>query len=134
MSLLIQPIPAIDLVHPANANELALEEMLDALDPLRHYFTRTNGSCSNNNTAGVLDHNLVPLQSSSTIKQIKEFSFGAAADKTLASSNTSTPQLRSPGPVVSIYLSVDASPGCGGIAWPAGEVRFSMTFFSISCV
>jgi len=101
MSLLIQPIPVIDLVH------------------LRHYFTRTNGSCSNNNTAGHLDHNLVPLQPSSTIRQ---FSFGAAADKTLASSNTSTPQLRSPGPVVSINLSVDASPGCGGIAWPAGEV------------
>src|ERR1700674_5284979 len=121
MSLLIQPIPVIDLVHPPNPNKLALEEMLDALDPLRHYFTRTNGSCSNNNTAGHLDHNLVPLQPSSTIRQ---FSFGAAADKTLASSNTSTPQLRSPGPVVSINLSVDASPGCGGIAWPAGEVRF----------
>lgn len=25
---------------------------------------------------------------------------------------------------ISLSLAVDASPGCGGIAWPAGEVRF----------
>lgn len=75
-------------------DDLALEEVLDALDPLRHYFHPSNAE------------DIIPLQPSSAIQQIRELSFGH---------NTC--------PVVSISLAVDASPGCGGIAWPAGQVN-----------
>jgi len=77
--------------------------VLDALDPLRHYFFAVHGS--NNEDI------LIPLQPSSAVKQIREFSFGTKM--------SNTHDLR---PAVSISLAVDASPGCGGIAWPAGQV------------
>lgn len=66
---------------------LALEEQLDAIDPLRHLRQHDE-----------LD--LVPAQPPSVHNQTLELAF----------------------PPVSIRLLVDASPGCGGIAWPAGEV------------
>jgi hypothetical protein len=104
MDSLIQPIPVIGL-YPRN--DLALEELLDALDPLRHYFqspTETHDPIS--------EDILVPLQPSLTVKQIQEFSFGAKMPNTHGFS---------PAPI-SISLAVDASPGCGGVAWPAGQV------------
>lgn len=74
-------------------SELAIEEQLDALDPLRHL--RNDDE---------LD--IVPPQPPSIHNQTLELVF---------------PSTTPDGPV-SIRLLVDASPGCGGIAWPAGEV------------
>jgi hypothetical protein len=48
------------------------------------------------------DSDLIPSQPPSISNQIIEISF---------------PNIQAP-----IRLAVDASPGCGGIAWPAGEV------------
>ena len=76
-------------------SELALEEQLDALDPLRHL--RQDDE---------LD--LVPAQPPSVHNQNLELLFPSSA-----------PDVTDP---ISIRLLVDASPGCGGIAWPAGEV------------
>lgn len=36
------------------------------------------------------------------------------------------------GPNVNVALAIDASPGCGGIAWPAGEVVILMNSFLIN--
>lgn len=70
-------------------NEAALDEHLDALDPLRHL---------RDDTGDVL----VPPQIPTVAHQTIELSF---------------PPLDNP-----VKLVVDAGPGCGGIAWPAGEV------------
>ncbi|EMD41005.1 hypothetical protein CERSUDRAFT_111574 [Gelatoporia subvermispora B] len=74
--------------------DLALEEKLDELDPLRHL--RED------------DEVVVPAQPPSVRDQVIELSYPTYTGDV-------------PNPVV-IKLSVDASPGCGGIAWPAGEV------------
>ncbi|KAG9100431.1 hypothetical protein FS749_015374 [Ceratobasidium sp. UAMH 11750] len=70
-------------------NEVALDEKLDALDPLRHL--RDNA-----------DNELVPPQIPTVVNQTTELNF---------------PPLEHP-----VKLVVDAGPGCGGVAWPAGEV------------
>ncbi|KEP54097.1 putative methyltransferase [Rhizoctonia solani 123E] len=69
-------------------NEAALDEHLDALDPLRH----------------LRDDLLIPPQAPTVVYQTIELSF---------------PPLDRP-----VKLVVDAGPGCGGIAWPAGEARY----------
>lgn len=79
-------------------NELEIDEQLDALDPLRHLRIHDE-----------LD--LVPAQPPSIRNQTLQLSF---------------PSAHVPDPV-QISLLVDASPGCGGIAWPAGEVRSRRT-------
>ena len=84
--------------------DLALEEKLDELDPLRHL--RDDGS--DEDGADII----VPAQLPSIHNQTIELAFPASRDPTV-----DVP------PAVTIKLAVDASPGCGGIAWPAGEVR-----------
>ncbi|KAI0698884.1 putative methyltransferase-domain-containing protein [Cytidiella melzeri] len=84
-----------------SASTIALEEKLDALDPLRHL-----------RNSDELD--LVPLQPPSVLNQTLDLAFPAADSHLAESVNT-----------VLIRLFVDASPGCGGIAWPAGEVLSS---------
>ena len=81
----------------------ALEEQLDELDPLRHL--RDGGS--DEDGADII----VPAQLPSIHDQTIELAFPASRD----------PAVDVP-PAVTIKLAVDASPGCGGIAWPAGEV------------
>lgn len=78
------------------ATQLLLDERLDELDPLRHLRQDHHGDA------------LVPIQPESIQDQVIELSFSSSADSAI------TP--------ISIKLAVDASPGCGGIAWPAGEV------------
>jgi hypothetical protein len=107
MSILIQTVPVLDQYAP---NDLALEEALDALDPLRHFFKsldETDGSPSKADT-------LIPSQPSPTVKKILQLSFGTQF--------CGAHPFRTP---ISISLAVDASPGCGGIAWPAGQVNNS---------
>ncbi|KAH7344855.1 putative methyltransferase-domain-containing protein [Rhizoctonia solani] len=72
--------------HHICMNEIALDEHLDTLDPLRH----------------LRDDSLVPAQAPTIVYQTIELLF---------------PPLDRP-----VKLVVDAGPGCGGIAWPAGEV------------
>ncbi|KAI0723442.1 putative methyltransferase-domain-containing protein [Earliella scabrosa] len=81
--------------------DLALEEKLDELDPLRHL--REDDSDQDSSA------HLVPAQPPSIRDQTIELTFHASADTTVSAP-------------VTIKLAVDASPGCGGIAWPAGEV------------
>ncbi|KAI0959386.1 hypothetical protein AcW1_004223 [Taiwanofungus camphoratus] len=80
--------------------DLVLEEKLDELDPLRHL----------RNDDDLQSNGIVPVQPPSVHGQIIHLSFPtfSIADDV-------------PDPVA-IKLAVDASPGCGGIAWPAGEV------------
>jgi hypothetical protein len=105
MSVLTQHMSPIDLCP---RNDLVLEEALDALDPLRHFFNFSD------ETHKIVDQTeaFIPLQPSSAVKEIIQLSFGVKS--------TSTHYL--PFEPISISLAVDASPGCGGVAWPAGQV------------
>ncbi|KAI6004163.1 putative methyltransferase-domain-containing protein [Pisolithus albus] len=78
--------------------EIALDETLDALDPLRHLRNQDEPS----------DHILlVPTQPRSVQNQCISLAF---------------PSPKGSATAIQITLRLDASPGCGGIAWPAGEV------------
>ncbi|KAI0260911.1 putative methyltransferase-domain-containing protein [Gloeopeniophorella convolvens] len=93
------PTPA----HVPDVHELSLaeEEALDSIDPLRHL-------------RDVDDADLVPAQPPSVHDQI--ICIGVA----LPPDNEGSQQW--PHQNIMISLAVDAGPGCGGIAWPAGEV------------
>ena len=79
--------------------EILLDEKLDAIDPLRHL----------RNDDDPDGEKLVPAQAPSILNQTTTLSFPSIGENI-------------PNPI-SIQLFVDASPGCGGIAWPAGEVK-----------
>ena len=104
MSVLTQHISPIDL-YPRN--DLVLEEALDALDPLRHFFNSSDEAHKSVNQTEAFS----PLQPSSAVKEIIQLSFGVKSTST-----------HFPFAPISISLAVDASPGCGGVAWPAGQV------------
>jgi hypothetical protein len=89
-------------------NDIARDEELDFLDPLRHLMYQPK---DNDADPGELSNPLsvLPRQSHSVQNEIHELSFVDHRDASQ--------------PPITITLSVDASPGCGGIAWPAGQVR-----------
>lgn len=92
------------------AQSIKEAEDLDAADPLRHYFASSDSSgwrAPNQAT----DDELLPKQLPTVSRQTTQISFGRET------SNGGVP--------ISINLVVDASPGCGGIAWPAGQVNTS---------
>ncbi|KAH7888061.1 putative methyltransferase-domain-containing protein [Phlebopus sp. FC_14] len=87
------------------SNEIALDEALDALDPLRHL--RAEDDFDRH-----ADQRIVPIQPRSILDETIRLSFsGHNANGSSAG--------------ISIALKLDASPGCGGITWPAGEVLAS---------
>lgn len=90
------------------ADEIILDEQLDAIDPLRHL----------RNDDDLDGEKLLPAQEPSILNQTTEFSCMYSRDDIICP--------------ISIELHVDASPGCGGVAWPAGEVR-SMTYSDPFC-
>ena len=87
--------------------DLALEEKLDELDPLRHL--REDAESDEDGSARI-----VPVQPPSIRNQSIQLSFDTSP---AILPDTDVPAR------INIKLAVDASPGCGGIAWPAGEVR-----------
>ncbi|KAM5532408.1 hypothetical protein V8D89_013902 [Ganoderma adspersum] len=89
--------------------DLALEEKLDELDPLRHLREDTDSDED-------ISVRIVPVQPPSIRNHCIELSFPRAS---ATQNDTDVPA------PITINLSVDASPGCGGIAWPAGEVLSS---------
>ncbi|KAG2148071.1 putative methyltransferase-domain-containing protein [Suillus clintonianus] len=89
-----------ELVAP-NLNEIALDEALDMLDPLRHLRTDASDFARDHED---IQAAVVPSQPRSILGETIQLSFPVGS------------------PLVSISLKVDASHGCGGIAWPAGEV------------
>jgi predicted nicotinamide N-methyase len=83
------------------AEQLIEEERLDALDPLRHL---RGDSPLDDAADATLDNShdpIVPPQRVSVVNQIIELELAGLQN---------------------LRISVDASPGCGGIVWPAGEV------------
>ncbi|KIM67776.1 hypothetical protein SCLCIDRAFT_1209915 [Scleroderma citrinum Foug A] len=85
------------------ADEIALDEVLDMIDPLRHF--RNQDDLNDRE-----DRHVVPTQPRSIQNERIQLTFPNRAPKDYCS------------PSIQITLKVDASPGCGGIAWPAGEV------------
>ncbi|KAG6831886.1 hypothetical protein H0H92_007003 [Tricholoma furcatifolium] len=84
-------------------DNLAVDEALDALDPLRHLMHQEGDDDDE-------PKSLLPKQRHSVQDETLHLSFFSPQ----------RPQLP-----IEIALAVDASPGCGGIAWPAGEVLSS---------
>lgn len=80
--------------------DFQLEEKLDDIDPLRHLRYIEEPSADD----------ILPSQLPSVIGEIVQISIYSRRDG-LDSSK-----------LVNIQLALDASPGCGGVAWPAGEV------------
>ena len=80
-------------------------ELLDVIDPLHHL-------------ASTDDPDLLPAQPPSLRDQIIQITI-KLPPLDVNSLNADDSQR-----TISLSLAVDASPGCGGIAWPAGEVRF----------
>ena len=74
-------------------------EPLDVIDPLQHL-------------ASTDDTDILPAQPPSLRDQIIQITISLPLLNTDESQRT-----------ITLSLAVDASPGCGGIAWPAGEVR-----------
>ncbi|KIJ70428.1 hypothetical protein HYDPIDRAFT_78259 [Hydnomerulius pinastri MD-312] len=97
-------IPILDLDQSILSNEIALDEALDALDPLRHL---RNGDDLNDQDDN--SQNIVPIQPRSILNEMIRLSFPDHHANACSAA-------------IQIFLKVDASPGCGGIAWPAGEV------------
>ena len=79
---------------PSRPHEL---EHLDTIDPFQYF-------------ASAEDPDLLPAQPPSLREQIIQIDIKLP----LLDTGESQP----------LSLAVNASPGCGGIAWPAGEVRF----------
>jgi protein N-lysine methyltransferase METTL21A len=90
-------------------NDIARDELLDLLDPLRHLMQQhelnDTDTASDSESSNLLS--VLPRQSHSVQNEIHALSFVNHACQL----------------PITITLSVDASPGCGGIAWPAGQVR-----------
>ncbi|KAG2345145.1 hypothetical protein BDR05DRAFT_909262 [Suillus weaverae] len=100
MMAIIQPTSLNPPEPVASLNEIALDEALDTLDPLRHLRTDASDFARDNDEGTVV----VPSQPRSILGETIRLTFPVDS------------------PLVSISLKVDASHGCGGIAWPAGEV------------
>ena len=88
------------------------------LDPLRHFMndnelegiiSAEGLSRASSSRSELLD--VLPQQSHSIRDGILKLSF-----------------VNDPHDPLSISLAVDASPGCGGLAWPAGQVRYLSIF------
>jgi hypothetical protein len=110
MNLILRPE---DWIVPA----LAQEELLDAQDPLRHLMHADVDKVTTDDTddelPGSKDYlSVLPRQSHSIKDKILLLTFQRnVRDQCL----------------ISISLFMDASPGCGGIAWPAGQVRMCIS-------
>ena len=102
-----------DWIVPA----LAQEELLDAQDPLRHLMHADVDTVTTDDIddelPGSKDYlSVLPRQSHSIKDKILLLTFQRnVRDQCL----------------ISISLFMDASPGCGGIAWPAGQVRMCIS-------
>lgn len=89
------------LILPIAAG-IAHEEALDALDPFRCMMA-VNPHTASSNHNDVQSHVLLPAQRPSVTAQTIQLDFP-----------------RSEGGPICVHLAVDASPGCGGVAWAAG--------------
>jgi len=92
-------------------NEIARDEQLDIINPLRHLMEQSDDDIDIDPDTPEPSKLLpvLPRQSHSVQNEIHDLSFVNDHDAS---------QLP-----ITITLFVDASPGCGGIAWPAGQVR-----------
>ncbi|KAI5124778.1 hypothetical protein M0805_005412 [Coniferiporia weirii] len=89
--------------------DVATAERLDGLDPLRHLRR---------------DEQIAPAQPASVHNQLTRLVFPSGANVGRDDSRQQ-PQQHGAEMTVHVLLRVDASPGCGGLAWPAGEVLAS---------
>lgn len=83
---------------------LAEEEHLDALDPLRHFRDDDPQLSEPHGTSSDAD-----------VNQPSDF----IPPQPVSARGTLTLQFGD----INLALAVDAAPGCGGLAWPVGEVR-----------
>ena len=110
----------LDIEAPCSF-DIALEERLDFQDPLRHLMhDDLQGIISTHGLARPASEllNVLPQQYHSVENDVLKLSFLHQWENL-------------PNPL-SITLHVDASPGCGGLAWPAGQVQLIPSSVSAS--
>ncbi|KAG5651714.1 hypothetical protein H0H81_007719 [Sphagnurus paluster] len=105
-------------------NDLALDEALDALDPLRHLMHEQDSSSSHSSTSSRSPSPSPSHHAKTTALPLLPKQRRTVHNETLhlEFAHTSTGAEAEQRPPIAITLVVDAGPGCGGIAWPAGEV------------
>jgi hypothetical protein len=99
---------------PMGLNNIARDEELDILNPLRHLMEQHEDNDIDRST---LLLSVLPPQLPSVQNEVHQLSFVNHSDPSQ--------------PPVTIALSVNASPGCGGIAWPAGQVSSRIPLMNI---
>ena len=88
-------------------NKINKDTLEDIELPLRHFFFPASESDSDNqDDSGMMMMMLLPVPAPSIRDQTIQINFETPLHRT-----------------ITLSLSVDAGPGCGGIAWPAGKVR-----------
>ena len=99
-------------------DDIALDEHLDNKDPLRHLM-------NDNELEGIISNEGLTRASSSRSELLDVLlqQSHSIQDGILKLSFANDPH----NPLF-ISLAVDASPGCGGLAWPAGQVRYLSVF------
>jgi len=110
----------LDLEAPCN--DFELEERLDLKDPFRHLMKQQDDDLQ--------DADGLARASASTLELLTVLpqQCHSVEDDGLLKLSFSHDwkNVRSP---LSISLHVDATPGCGGLAWPAGQVHFFCVAF-----
>jgi hypothetical protein len=109
----------LDLEAPCNVFEL--EERLDLKDPFRHLMKQRDDDLQDVISAGGLAR---ASASTSELLTVLPQQCHSVEDDGLLKLSFSHDWKNVPSPL-SISLHVDATPGCGGLAWPAGQVHFS---------
>ena len=129
----------MDSAHSSDSeledSDIAHQEELDIIDPLRHLRRDHSAIQSKSHDAfeggetGTIQLQagtqsvLIPSQPPSVHNQIITLSYPVSDTDT--DSDTDAQNLHPP---LFVRLEVDAGPGCGGVAWPAGEVSTSTLF------
>lgn len=109
----------MSLILEASDNDIALQEILDLKDPLRHLMQQKD-----HDLEGVIAPDGLARPSASTselLNALPQQSF-TLEDGSKLKLSFSHDWKSLPRPL-EISLLVDAAPGCGGLAWPAGQVR-----------
>ena len=110
----------LDLEAPCN--DFELEERLDLKDPFRHLMKQQDDDLQ--------DADGLARASASTLELLTVLpqQCHSVEDNGLLKLSFSHYWKNVPNPL-SISLHVDATPGCGGLAWPAGQVDFFCVAF-----
>lgn len=104
-------MPSLTCLSMLHSDDITYDEALDITDPLRHLMQQAD-----ENGLSESDY----LETSSEFLSVLPKQSHSVHDETLQLSFLNRPNIQQA--PITISLFIDASPGCGGVAWPAGQV------------